>query len=162
MRRLCLLFVTLLVISCSSDDSSETPNATPKELLISSSPWQFSEYRIDEVINTDGVLVTDDDLAFESARQNGINFGLNIIFQTDGTGTSVVNLIETSRFDWTLNQNNVLTLTYEEGSPESFNVSALTQTELVLSFDDEFEVSLDDQTIRGVDIRASTTFNSTQ
>ena len=159
MKRLCLLFVTLLVISCSSDDSSETPNATPQELLISGSPWQFSEYRIDEVINTDGVLLDDDDLTNEIARQNAISQGLTLIFETDGTGRAIENLAEETNFDWTLSATSVLTLNYEEGNAESFDVFSLTESILIISFDDEFEVILDDQSIRGVDIKASAVFD---
>ncbi|MEO1485903.1 MAG: hypothetical protein AAFU57_09155 [Bacteroidota bacterium] len=158
MKRLCPLFVTLLVISCSSDDPS-APEFSPEQLLVAGSPWLFSEYRIDEVINTDGVLLDDDDLTNEIARQNAISQGLTLIFETDGTGRAIENLAEETNFDWTLSATSALTLNYEEGNAESFDVFSLTESILIISFDDEFEVILDDQSIRGVDIKASAVFD---
>ncbi|MEL6484835.1 MAG: hypothetical protein AAFP96_08325, partial [Bacteroidota bacterium] len=131
----------------------------PEQLLVAGSPWLFSEYRIDEVINTDGVLLDDDDLTNEIARQNAISQGLTLIFETDGTGRAIENLAEETNFDWTLSATSALTLNYEEGNVESFDVFSLTESILIISFDDEFEVILDDQSIRGVDIKASAVFD---
>ncbi len=112
-----------------------------------------------EVINTDGVLLDDEDLANEIARQNAISQGLTLIFDSDGTGRAIENPAETTNFDWTLSATSVLTLNYEEGNAESFDVFSLTDTILIISFDDEFEVILDDKSIRGVDIKASAVFD---
>jgi len=158
MKRIYLFFFALIAISCSSDNSS-APEFSPEQLLVSGSPWLFSEYRIDEVINADGVLLDDEDLANEIARQNTISQGLTLIFDSDGTGRAIENPAETTNFDWTLSATSVLTLNYEEGNAESFDVFSLTDTILIISFDDEFEVILDDQSIRGVDIKASAVFD---
>ncbi|MEL6304409.1 MAG: hypothetical protein AAFQ20_06415 [Bacteroidota bacterium] len=158
MKRICILFVTLIAISCSSDDPS-APESSPEQLLVSGSPWQFSEYRIDEVVNTDGVLLDDDDLTNEIDRQNTISQGLIIRFEADGTGSTTDSSNETTSYDWVLTPTSILTLTYEEGGPDTFDVFSLTDMELILSFDDEFEVITDDQFVRGVDIKASAIFN---
>ena len=155
-RLLPFIFLAMLV-SCSSDsDSSEEENgnaASVEELLVSGSPWTFVEYRIDEVLDANGANVMDLDFDNQIALENQLNNGLTLEFNSDGTGTTN----QPSDFQWELIPNSSIRLTFDENEISESTLS-VSESEMILGFEDEFEFVTEQNTIIGIEIRASLVF----
>jgi len=157
MRKFVLALFTIIIISCSSDNEKEGSEVNielkNEELLIQGNPWTFSEYRIDEILETNGVNLMDSDIENQILQENESFEGFSLSFQADGTGATN----EPSDFQWELVTTNILRLTF--GSEVDDYDFSITESEMILGIDDEFEYRVDENTIVGIEVRASIIFN---
>ena len=151
-----ILFLTVL-FSCSSDSTTsegeDENEASIEESLVNGSPWTFLEYRIEEVLDAKGVDLMDSDFDNQIERENELNDGLVLEFNADGTGTTN----EPANFQWELIPNESIRITFNENEISEASI-LISESELILGFDDEFEFSTDQNTIIGIEIRASIVF----
>ena len=156
MKRLIPFVFFVLLISCSSDSSSteEENEISIEELLANGSPWTFSEYRIDEILKTNGVDLTESNLNDQIQRENELNNGLTLIFNADGTGTTS----QADGFQWELIPDDSIRLAFTPTEISEARLS-VSESEMILGFPDEFEVRVDDSSIRAIEINASMVFN---
>ncbi|MEO0528007.1 MAG: hypothetical protein AAFZ89_12320 [Bacteroidota bacterium] len=156
MKRLIAFVLFALFISCSSDSSSteEENEISTEELLVNGSPWTFSEYLIDEVLNTNGFDLMESDINNQIQRENESNNGLTLEFNSDGTGTTN----QAEDFQWELIPDDSIRLTFTPTEISEAQLS-VSESEMILGFPDEFEVPVSDGTVRGIEINASLVFN---
>ncbi|MBU3027048.1 hypothetical protein Q4603_21170 [Zobellia galactanivorans] len=157
MRKFVLALFTITMISCSSDNEKEDSEInielTNEELLTQSNSWTFAEYRIDEILETNGVTLMDSDIENQILQENESFEEFTLSFQSSGNGTTN----EPSNFQWELVTTELLRLTF--GTEVDDYDFSITESEMILGIDDEFEYRVDENTIVGIEVRASIIFN---
>lgn len=138
-----LLLVFLLTLSCSKDDDGKkVPNilgSNVAELLVSNSPWTFSEYQLLEITDQGPSTISHEEI---ETYVNTEFHQLILNFNVDGSGTLNAPILN-SAFTWQLQNNNTeLFLIVEElSSPDDealFTNLSISVSELQI--DNEYTV----------------------
>jgi len=119
-----LALIGILFVRCEKEETIK-PNDTLNQKIVNGSPWNFSKYEINNVVNLNGYDISD--LEFENYIESYHNTwnGTTLNFNENGTGSSN----NAPNFTWEIKNDNQIT--FNDGT--TFDLS-LSNSELIMRF----------------------------